>query len=543
MRQRIAELEASGAERKRAEATLRQRNRALALLNRVGQELAATLDLQQVIEQLLQAGTEIIGADGASVWLWDEEREGWLVCQAASSHGQADSLVNLRLRPGQGVAGWVAQHEESAVVSSAPDDPRFFPGVDEQTKLRTTSLLAVPLRVRGAVVGVLEIVNKLSDDFNGNDLALAETLAASAAIAIDNARLVEALRQRTFELQARNEELDAFAHTVAHDLKGPLAPLVGYAETLAMDYATAIDSNGLRYLRKMAQIGRKMSSIIDELLLLAGARKMEVEMGPLDMGSIVAEAQQRLAHVIEKHQAEIILPETWPVALGYSPWVEEVWVNYLSNALKYGGQPPRVELGFGVSGPRPEPGPKAQPNGATAQADGEVRFWVRDNGHGLTPEEQARLFTPFTRFDQVRAKGHGLGLSIVRRIVEKLGGRVGVESEIGAGSTFWFTLPAAHEANGGQTFHNPLSPPKHVASQSTLEQLEHGPALPGEGREAQQPQHQHAEIVDPKIKGPGQRVTPARRGPEVPELPQEAGDHSRRQQPQPPARVALRPLR
>jgi len=81
--------------------------------------------------------------------------------------------------------------------------------------------------------------------------------------------------------------------------------------------------------------------------------------------------------------------------------------------------------------------------GAEAQPDGMVRFWVRDNGHGLSPEEQARLFTPFTRLDQARAKGHGLGLSIVRRIVEKLGGQVGVESLVGQGSSFFFTLPGA----------------------------------------------------------------------------------------------------
>ena len=107
-----------------------------------------------------------------------------------------------------------------------------------------------------------------------------------------------------------------------------------------------------------------------------------------------------------------------------------LWVSYLSNAIKYGGQPPRVELG------------------ATVQADGMVRFWVRDDGPGLTPEEQARLFIPFTRLDQVRAKGHGLGLSIARRIVEKLDGQVGVESEVGQGSVFSFTLSSVVTLNG-----------------------------------------------------------------------------------------------
>jgi signal transduction histidine kinase len=170
-----------------------------------------------------------------------------------------------------------------------------------------------------------------------------------------------------------------------------------------------------------------MINIIEELLLLAQVRTKEVKTRPLPMGRIVAEAQQHLAYMIEEHQAEIILPDTWPVALGYGSWVEEVWVNYLSNGLKYGGQPPRLELG------------------ATQNGNGTIRFWIRDNGPGLTQQEQAQLFKPFTRLSQVRATGHGLGLSIVQRIVEKLGGQVAVESEVGRGSVFSFTLPRAEE--------------------------------------------------------------------------------------------------
>ena len=141
----------------------------------------------------------------------------------------------------------------------------------------------------------------------------------------------------------------------------------------------------------------------------------------------MTESQQRLTDMIEQTQATIDAAgvSRWPVALGHMAWVEEVWVNYLSNAIKYSGKPPHLELG------------------AEEQPDGMVRYWVRDNGPGLTPEDQARLFTPFTRLDQVRARGYGLGLSIVRRIVEKLGGQVGVESQPGQGCTFFFTLPGA----------------------------------------------------------------------------------------------------
>ena len=193
------------------------------MLNRMSQEISATLDLQRVMEQLLREATDIVGAEGASVWLWDEEdeeQEGWLVCRAVFQHDQDRSLLNLRLRHGQGVAGWVAQTGESISVASAPGDPRFFAGIDERTGFRTTSLLAVPLRARGAVIGVLELVNKPGGDFDTDDATLVETLAASAAIAIENARLHQELqdhaeqleqrvRERTAEIQAQYARLEA----------------------------------------------------------------------------------------------------------------------------------------------------------------------------------------------------------------------------------------------------------------------------------------------------------------------------------------------
>ena len=153
------------------------------------------------------------------------------------------------------------------------------------------------------------------------------------------------LRQANLELQARNEELDAFDHTVAHDLRSPLSIVIGYANTIA-DYVDTLSRAELQQsARALMQVGLKMDNIIDELMLLAGLRKAQATMEPLDMAVIVAEAQQRLSRTIDLYHAEIVLPAAWPEAIGYGPWVEGVWANYISNAIKYGGRPPRVELG------------------------------------------------------------------------------------------------------------------------------------------------------------------------------------------------------
>lgn len=240
----------------------------------------------------------------------------------------------------------------------------------------------------------------------------------------------EALRQHAKELQIRNEDLEAFSRSVAHDLKMPLSAVVGFASFLREHHAGMSEEEFLENIDIIVQSGNSMSKIINALLLLARVRKEEIEREPLDMGSIVAEAQRRLSMMIKEHQARIIASPTWPIASGYGPWIEEVWVNYLSNAIKHGGSPPHVEIG------------------ATPLDDGMVRFWIRDNGGGISPQQQAHLFHPFTQLNKNNCGGHGLGLSIVRRIVEKLGGQVGVQSEgvPGKGSLFTFTLPAVSES-------------------------------------------------------------------------------------------------
>lgn len=242
-------------------------------------------------------------------------------------------------------------------------------------------------------------------------------------------RYVQDLRQQAIELEKRNAELDAFAHTVAHDLKNPLTTIIGFSLWLEKNVAHISTAKSEENLQRISKGGQKMVSIIDELLLLSNVRsKDDINIAPLDMADVVAAAQHQLSVMIAEYHSSITVPEVWPTAMGYAPWIEEVWVNYISNALKYGGTPPQVILG-------------ATRVATTDKQVTHYRFWVRDNGAGLSAEQQNQLFTEFTRLEQTRALGHGLGLSIVKRIIEKLDGQVGVESEVSGGSKFWFDLP------------------------------------------------------------------------------------------------------
>ena len=282
-------------------------------------------------------------------------------------------------------------------------------------------------KVRGFTVGAVDYITK---PFQSEEVLVrlkTHLTIQSLQIVLEeqNARLQEEIVER----EKLIEELNAFSHTVAHDLKNPLAVIVTYAQYLEK-FGTTMEPDALRkHAGIMFRNGRRMNNIIDELLLLSTVSQEDVETNPLEMGSIVTEVRDRLAFMIDEYQAKLVFPpdDEWPVVLGHGPWVEAVWTNYISNAIKYGGRPPQVTLGANV-----HPG-------------GMVEFWVKDTGAGLTEEEQKRLFTPFTRLNQVSTEGHGLGLSIVQRIVEKLGGQVGVknEGEPGQGCTFSFFLPQA----------------------------------------------------------------------------------------------------
>lgn len=236
--------------------------------------------------------------------------------------------------------------------------------------------------------------------------------------------LQKELLSKSEDLAQKNAELEAYAHTIAHSLKTPLAAASRFLEILHKFKSDDLSAEQLHLVRQASSALAMTGDAVDALLLLSTVAQQSVELHPLEMGAVVEQVLSQLADLQARTGATLQLPAEWPPALGYAPWVGEVWLNLLSNALKYGGSPPGIELG-------------GTPQGS------HVRFWVRDNGQTLSELERKRVFIPFTRLHQERAAGHGLGLATVQRIIARLGGKVGVSAGPREGNEFFFELPVA----------------------------------------------------------------------------------------------------
>jgi signal transduction histidine kinase len=429
-------------ERKLAEETLRQQQEAdrhfsgqLAVLHEVSLELSLADSFDDLCRLAIELGRGRLGFDRIGIWFLDRDDPRYMVGTfGVDEQGRLrdERSQHLSLRP-EWV--WAELLGGGAPLIYRPTSEIYD---DRGQTVGQGEMAAAAIWDGERVIGLVCIDNFLTGQpITERQQELLVLYARILGHLSTLKRTKGALQLSNAELQARNEELNAFAHTVAHDLKTPLNVILGYAELLT-EGAGGSSADEIRlYAHAIRQGTHKATAIINSLLLLASARQQSVPVVPLDVGDLAAEACARLTQEIAGRRAEIVWPAAWLPALGYAPWIEEVWLNYLSNALKYGGRPeltppvpPRIELS------------------AQAGADGFIRFAVRDNGRGISAEDQKRLFVPFNRIGERREAGHGLGLSIVRRIVERLGGQVGVESVPGEGSTFYFTLPAVPGANG-----------------------------------------------------------------------------------------------
>jgi signal transduction histidine kinase len=300
----------------------------------------------------------------------------------------------------------------------------------------TTAVLAVPLCAKGKTIGALVIRGRTGRVFSKDEVALLEAFAAQAALALENARLFEETRRlvgelgaTTKELGAKNKELDTFVYTVSHDLKAPLVTLQGMADLLGESCERDLDEQGRHYVTRIKANAQQMERLVQDLLALSriGREGREPEAVGLDdvVDELLMEGGERIRArgvTVTRHE----LPTLW----GVRTQIEQVVSNLLGNAIKYLGDTPApvVEIG-------------AKDGGGEM-----VECYVKDNGIGIDPAYHEKVFEIFQRLQETEAEGTGVGLAIVKKIIEGAGGRIWVESAKGQGAAFRFTWPRAEVA-------------------------------------------------------------------------------------------------
>ena len=256
---------------------------------------------------------------------------------------------------------------------------------------------------------------------------LVELEASEERFRLLNETLEQRVDQRTAELESANRALEAFAYSVSHDLRAPLRGIQGFAQALLEDYGDRLDATGHDYSRRIAAAANRMDQLIQDILSYSRLSRADLELAPIPLDAAVREAQVEVDLPLRQRGGEIAIEGPFPRVRAHRPTLVQVLTNLLTNAIVYvaPGAPPRIRV-------RAEDGERS----------GTVRVWVEDQGIGIAPEHQERIFHVFERLHGSETyPGTGIGLAIVRKGIERMGGTVGVESAPGAGARFWIELP------------------------------------------------------------------------------------------------------
>ena len=287
----------------------------------------------------------------------------------------------------------------------------------EQRAAWTTRIAALTgvLALMSSIIGALWIARQRAN---------ARLLAAERYFRQGLERQVE---ERTTQLTQVNRELDAFAYTISHDLRAPLRAMHGYADALVEDYGSLLPEEGHHFARRIVVAAERMEEFIQDILTYSRLAREEVSVTPVALDTLMSKVIANAEPLIRETQAVILVERPLPNVLAHPPTLVQGIENLLSNAIKFipPEQTPHVTI-------------------SAQESDDRVRLWVKDNGIGIDPAHQDRVFQPFQRLHGAETfSGTGIGLAIVRRSAERMGGRCGVVSELGEGSRFWIELKAA----------------------------------------------------------------------------------------------------
>lgn len=393
--------------------------RQVALLNRyeriieLSRHLNAVLELPRLLDIIVEAAREVTNSEASSILLIDR-KSGDLFFEAATG-AKKEEIQRFAVPMDRSIAGWVVRKGEPIVIDDAQQDERHFHESDIETAFTTQSLLAVPLVVKGQIIGALEVLNKASaQPFDHDDVDILMTMANQAAVAIENARLFQ--------------QSDLVSEMV-HELRTPLTAILAYADTLLTKPVS--EGQRIQFLETIHSEAERLTSMADDFLDLArlSSGRAKLVRAEVDLCKVVHAAAELLrSQAVERGiSITVHVPENLPPVLGDEKRLHQVVLNLLSNAIKYNKPKGAVTVSVGID----------------RDEHDYLRVTVKDTGRGIPRKSFARLFEKFFRVPDAEGfvQGTGLGLSIVRQIVEVHGGRVQVESEPGVGSVFSFSLP------------------------------------------------------------------------------------------------------
>ncbi len=393
----------------------------LQILHRVSLDMTTELDVERTLHVIAESATRLLNADGAGIYVLDTEKDALVWTIALGSNV---APLGAQLSKGEGISGRVWATGEPLIVN---DYSVWHGGADQYKHLALSAVLAVPIVWRGELLGVVNVLkNAGTGGFTPRDQRMLTQLAQQAAIAMQNANLYSDLQTNVSNLEQRNEELNAFGYMVAHDLRSPLGAISGYAE-LALSMLTEELTPSIREaMTNILGASHMMEQTIASMMLLAQLTAHEGAFEAIPLQTVVDSVMLNYQPQLTASAMDIV-SDPLPVVMGHEGWLYEVVGNLIGNAIKYsGGRNPNPTLHIRAT-----------------EKDGQARIEFEDNGVGIAEKDQVQVFEAFTRFNQQEASGFGLGLSIARRIIERLGGTIGVNSQPGQGSIFWFTLPLA----------------------------------------------------------------------------------------------------